>query len=32
MGKLYEEIIAEYGKKPLRDMEIPNHIRDNISK
>ncbi|ARQ97913.1 type III restriction/modification system, res subunit [Campylobacter lanienae NCTC 13004] len=32
MGKLYEEIIAEYGKMPLRDMEIPNHIRDNISK
>lgn len=32
MSKLYEDVTAEYGKKPLRDMEIPNHIRDNISK
>ena len=32
MSKLYEDVTAEYGKKPLRDMEIPTHIKENISK
>lgn len=32
MSKLYEEVITEYGKKPLRDMQIPSYIKDNLSK
>ena len=31
MSKLYEDVTAEYGKKPLKDMEIPTHIKENSS-
>ncbi|RAX54112.1 DEAD/DEAH box helicase [Helicobacter sp. 16-1353] len=32
MSKLYENILIEIGKQTFNKMEIPSHIRDNLSK